>query len=414
MKTFILFLLTVFSNFAQSVVGNECPDTLYTTVVLPHLSPQTRLRYRSTSTTLEMIMESRAVAWLAIGHSTDGTMVGTEAAIGVLPGTFTIYNFAQKYSLDTADPSGITLLGAEKQKLMNATFGANETVNGELGGSALSFIMNLTDGDLVIPASGTSRFIYAVGTDRYNLNSHVIRGSVELKLSPCVDFVEEEDAKTAELEKKARDFKNAQKAHGFAAAIALGVIIPLAVSASIFRERLNCVFRGEAAWLYVHVALNVLAYLLLTFSFVIAILARQSIKNRKKHFNQTHDKLGLAIFIFVSLQVVASFFRPQAPKGEKEGDSLDETIEADEFKDNKGYKIPGPKTSTRKFWEIGHRIIALTILGMLIYQLFSGIGVYKKYWNEVDTWYTCYYIWLALVILFTLLATFKIYKRKRS
>ncbi len=73
--------------------------------------------------------------------------------------------------------------------------------------------------------------------------------------------------------------------------------------------------------------------------------------------------------------------------------------------------IPGPKSLARASWEIVHRITALAILGMVLYQLYSGLEAYKNIWNEIDAWYTVYYIWLALIVLFVIFAVFKIYKR---
>lgn len=403
----ILLLVSALICLVLARADEEC-DSKYTTVVVS-LFPPTQIRYRSTSTTLEVIMESTKVAWLGFGYAADGTstMVGNKAVIGVLsPGTLWNDN-PKKYLLGGQDPSRVTPLLAEEQTLMNATFAANETQpSGASGGSSLSFTTNLIDGDQVIPAEGKARFIYAVGDNRYSLQGgHILRGSILLDLAPCVDFTEVQ-------EKRVRDWKTAQKIHGLAAAIALGLLIPLAVSSAVFRERLNFEIRGVKGWVYIHIILNVLAYLLLTAAFVIAVLARKAVNG--KHFFKTHDKLGLAIFIFVSLQAISSFFRPRPPKNEAD-ETLDESprqdAAVDGFNDEKGNKIPGPKSLARASWEIVHRITALAILGMVIYQLYSGLEAYKYIWNEIDAWYTVYYIWFALIVFFVLFALFKIYKR---
>mmetsp|Transcript_650 Transcript_650/g.1026 ORF Transcript_650/g.1026 Transcript_650/m.1026 type:complete len:407 (+) Transcript_650:77-1297(+) len=394
----ILSLVSALTCLVFARADEECANYSYTTV---EVSSSTRIKYRSTSTTLDVIMESTEVAWLGlgwrgVGNAADGTsaMVGNKAVIGVLsalsPGT--VNSIPKKYFLGDQQPSGTTLLPDEEQTLMNATFAANDG-----GGSSLSFTTNLIDGTQEIPAEGTARFIYAVGFDRYNLFGHILRGSVLLNLAPCADFTEVQ-------EKRARDWKTKQKAHGFLAAIAFGLLMPLAVSSAVFRERLNFEIRGVKGWIYVHMILNVLAYSLLTAAFVIAVIARNDVNG--KHFFKAHDKLGLAIFIFVSLQVISGFLRPHPPKKEADetsDDSPGQDAAVDGYDDGNGEMKPVPKSLARASWEIVHRITALAILGMVIYQLYSGLEAYKKFWNEIDAWYTVYYIWFALILLSVLL-----------
>jgi hypothetical protein len=399
-----LFLALVAYSSAAAA-NDECgdgADTIYTTVVLS-LDPQTRISYRSTSTIFELIMESTNIGWLGFGFAADGSekMIGNKAVIGYLPSQNSPIGVAQKYSLGGIDPSNILALAQAEQTLINATFLAGPS-NGEVpGGSQLKFIKNLVDGDEVIPAEGKVRFIYAVGQNPFNfLGGHKLRSSVLLSLAPCTDF-------SAEQEKKARDYKRSLRIHGILAAVAFGLLMPLAISASALRKYLDFeICGGRKAWFLIHMILNSLSFLLAVLVISAAILSKNAVKGY--HFRKRHEKVGLALFIFISLQVIASFFRPKAPgiasnSVAKENSAFEKSEsnppQVDSFEDEKGQMTFEPKSSARMVWEMGHKLFASAIIGMVMYQMHSGLKAYQRIFNEVDTWITVYWVWLILALI---------------
>jgi Eukaryotic cytochrome b561. len=360
--------------------------------------------YRSTSTTLEVTMESTNVGWLGFGFAADGSqkMIGNNAVIGLLTSPTSPFGVAQKYSLGGTDPSNVVALAQEEQTLVNATFLAGPSTEEVQGGSQLKFVKNLVDGDEVIPAEGKVRFIYAIGQNPLSLQGgHRLRSSVLLSLAPCVDF-------TAEQEKRARDYKRSLRIHGILAAVAFGFLVPLAIAASALRKYLDFeICCGHKAWLIAHIALNTSSFIFAVILFAGSILSKNAVKGN--HFKKTHEKVGLALFILISFQVIASVFRPKTPSVavkrslEKSGNDP----EMDTFEDEKGQLSSEPKSRARIMWEAGHKILAMAIIGMSMYQLYSGLHAYKRIFNEVDDWITAYWVWLGFALAFILFVLYK-------
>lgn len=385
------------------VAADECADAKFTTVVLS-LDPPTRIMYRSTSTTLEVTMESTNIGWLGFGFAADGSekMIGNNAVIGLLTSPTSPFGVAQKYSLGGTDPSNVVALAQEEQTLVNATFLAGPSTEEVQGGSQLKFVKNLVDGDEIIPAEGKVRFIYAIGQNPLSLQGgHRLRSSVLLSLAPCVDF-------TAEQEKRARDYKRSLRIHGILAAVAFGFLVPLAIAASALRKYLDFeICCGNKAWLIAHIALNTLTFIFTVILFAGSILSKNAVKGY--HFKKTHEKVGLALFILISFQVIASVFRPKTPSVamkrslEKSGNDP----EMDTFEDEKGQLSSEPKSRARIMWEAGHKILAMAIIGMSMYQLYSGLHAYKRIYNEVDDWITAYWVWLGFALAFILFVLYK-------
>lgn len=331
-------------------------------------------------------------------------MVGNKAVIGILTSPTSPFGEVRKYSLDGIDPSNVVALGQEEQTLVNATFLAGPSTAEVQGGSQLKFVKNLVDGDEIIPAEGKVRFIYAVGQSPLSLQGgHRLSSSVLLSLAPCVDF-------TAEQEKRARNYKQALRIHGILAAVAFGFLVPLAIAASALRKYLDFeICCGKKAWLIAHIALNTLSFLLVILIFVGAILSKNAVKGF--HFKKSHEKVGLALFILVSFQVIASAFRPKTPlasaKNAIDMEKSGSDPEIDKFEDEKGQLSTEPKSRARIMWEVGHKILASAIVGMAMYQLYSGLHAYKRIFGEVDDWITAYWVWLGAVLMF---AVFVIYR----
>jgi len=401
----LLILSGIFHLVAVAASADECADAKYTTVILS-LDPPTRILYRSTSTALEVMMESTNVGWIGFGFASDGTekMVGNKAVIGILSTSSSPVGVVRKYSLGGIDPSNVVALAGEEQTLVNATFIAGPSTAEVQGGSRLQFVKDLVDGDEIIPSEGKVRFIYALGQNPLSFEGgHRLRSSVLLDLAPCVDF-------TAIQEKRARDYKRSLRIHGILAAVAFGFLIPLAIAASAARQYLDFeICCGKKAWFMVHITLNTLSFLCVIVLFVGSILSKNAVNGN--HFKKTHEKVGLALFILVSFQVITSIFRPKTSLAKKSMEKSDSDLVIDTFEDEKGQLSSQPKSRARMMWEIGHKILASVILGMAMYQLYSGLHAYGRIFGQVDSWITAYWIWLGFALAFV---TFVIYRNTVS
>ena len=154
------------------------------------------------------------------------------------------------------------------------------------------------------------------------------------------------------------------KAHGFLAGIAWGVLSPMAIGASIIRN----LFPGAAMWFNIHRALNMLVILCTIAAFGIAVAAinqETPAGASPNHFNpdpNPHRLVGLIIFLVAIVQALLGIFRPRNPdfsKGEI-------------------------KTMLRKVWEVTHKVLGYSCLGMAIYQVQSGIKIYISIFNQGD------------------------------
>lgn len=125
------------------------------------------------------------------------------------------------------------------------------------------------------------------------------------------DYEKEEDDQQ-ELEEEA-SHRNLWIAHGAMAAIAWGILVPLAVGSSLIRNILEAIGLSKGSWFQIHRGLNSLAVLLTIVSFSIAVYIFNK-EGEDEHFSEeTHHTLGLIIFIFALLQALNGMLRPHLP-----------------------------------------------------------------------------------------------------
>ncbi|KAK7304997.1 hypothetical protein VNO77_42894 [Canavalia gladiata] len=155
--------------------------------------------------------------------------------------------------------------------------------------------------------------------------------------------------------------------HGFLLWASMGFLMPagiLAIRLSNREEnpkRLRIVF-------YAHAILQMIAVLLATAG------AIMSIKNFNNLFNNSHQRLGVALYGIIWLQVLVGIFRPQ--RGSKR----------------------------RSIWFFAHWIlgIAITFLGVL--NVYIGLGAYQEKTSKgIKIWNILFTIQISLVVFFYLL-----------
>lgn len=120
--------------------------------------------------TMELICEG--VTWLGVGFSTDGQMVGSNAAIGILG------QGVQKYHLGGRWPGGVTPLPESQQTLMDASI---NVYRGPI--TVLKFTKFMDEQDEIKITPGVNTFLWAQGQNYYfGQHAHDSRGSFQLEL----------------------------------------------------------------------------------------------------------------------------------------------------------------------------------------------------------------------------------------
>lgn len=279
--------------------------------------------------TITISFEVPAEAWVAIGFSTNGAMVGSEAVIG-LPDTGTV----EKYFLTSQSLPGVQPVPDEQQTLVDASITQQE------GSTVLQFTKILEEPGEIPIIVGPNTFIGAYGFDN-TLNIHRSRESFALDLVSG-GLAAVQTRKTS-----------LWKAHGWCAALAWGVLSPLAIGAAVLRNW----FKG-GLWFRIHQTLNALVVLLtiVAFSLAVAAISRETPSGfDANHFHPDpfpHRTIGLVVFILAFIQAVNGVLRPHVPEEGKE------------------------KTTARGGWEIFHRVLGFLLLGLSWYQVQSGIKIY--------------------------------------
>lgn len=308
------------------------------------------LSYEFDQDSIIMTLTVPTSGWLAVGVSNTGTMIGSEAVIGY-PDTGEV----KKFNLNAKNTAGIVEMPEERQTLTNTEV----TVSG--GQSTMTFTKLLKEeGEIPINADEDTIFIASFATSSTS-TLHAGRGSFKLSRAAV----------------SGRD-NSLWVVHGWLAAIAWGVLCPLAIMAGLFRKFIP----GEGVWFQIHRALNSLVVLLTIAAVVVAVVALNDETPEglgADHFNSDlsdgHRLIGLIILILALVQVINGAFRPHLPEKSAAGD------------DEEGGPRPlaaEEKSGMRKLWEVGHRLFGLVVLGLCWYQIQLGIKWYHNIFNDGD------------------------------
>jgi len=291
--------------------------------------------------------------WVAVGASETGLMVGSDSVIGI-PATGEV----KKYTLNSksGDLSGIKVMPDDKQTL------ANTAITQANGMTTLTYTKILVEDDEVpINRVGENIFIAAVGTSN-TLGFHSVRGSFSLS------------GKVVE-----RD-NSLWVVHGWLAAIAWGVMCPLAILAGLFRKYIP----GEGMWFQIHRILQTLVIVLTIASVAVAIAAlnketpaRLSANHFSVDFADGHRLIGLVVLIAGIVQVVNGVLRPHLPPKPEPNDA--------EEGNNDTPPQAAEKSSARKLWDVLHRLLGVGLLALTWYQIQLGIFWYHEFFNNGDS-----------------------------
>jgi hypothetical protein len=300
--------------------------------------------------TISIVFEAPVLAWAGWAVSEEGFMVGSEAVIG-LPETGEVL----KYILGDQSVSGVQPKSAGQQTLIDASIRQVD------GSTVLSFTKILVEpGEIPIKMDGDNAFLSSLGFSD-TLSVHAARGSYLLS------------GEALEVREQ-----SLWKAHGWLAALAWGVLSPLAIASSVLRR----FFPQEDMWFHVHRCLNTLVVAFTLAAFVIAVVAiNQETPSGvdPNHFDKSlaggHRTIGLVIFVLALLQAMGGIFRPHITH--KPVPTTDDHIGS--------LEAAPEKSSTRVFWEYGHKGMGISILALCWYQVQLGIKTYSDLFNAGDT-----------------------------
>ncbi|KAL3939864.1 MAG: hypothetical protein SGBAC_005499 [Bacillariaceae sp.] len=290
--------------------------------------------------------------WVSVGSSETGLMVGSDAVIGI-PATGEV----KKYSLQSkaGDLSGVRVMPDDKQTLANAN------ITQDNGMTTLTYTKILVeDGEIPINRVGENIFIVAHGSSN-SLGFHSVSGSFSLS------------GKVIE-----RD-NSLWVVHGWLAAIAWGVMCPLAILAGLFRKFIP----GEGRWYQIHRILQSLVIVFTIASVAVAIAALNdetpaslSANHFSVDFADGHRLIGLVILIAGIIQGANGAMRPHLPPKPEANDAEEGSTPPPQA---------GEKSGARKFWEVAHRLLGVGLLALTWYQIDLGIFWYNEIFNAGDS-----------------------------
>lgn len=151
------------------------------------------------------------------------------------------------------------------------------------------------------------------------------------------------------------------KVHGWLMWTAFGVLMPLGIFASRYAKSITYL------WFYIHVTIQILAWVLVSASTVIAFVKFTSLQDLVGRAID-HGRLGLAIVILIWIQPIIGLLRPHREK------------------------------ATRPIWFTVHLMIGTTAIVLAWINIFFGLRLYKDYFGvKVQLWYTIFSIQIAVI-----------------
>lgn len=329
------------------------------------------------------------LGYLSLGLSPLGTMVGGEVVIG--EPSSNAADVPYKYKMESLDQSGIIRLTNEKQTLIDARIFQDV----ENGTTTMEYAKLLNEEDeLNIVAGEEHTFIWAVGRSN-RMGYHAKRNSFTIQ-----------ELLPGNIEPAPVIFGDASvpnqtiwMLHGFFAFFAWGVCAPVAVAAAVLKSYLPK--RPVGLWYKIHYYGNLSCIVSTMVAVALAIYATQAKKG--KHFVGGHEIFGLLVLLIAGVQVMYGILRPpahnpqphdtcedrnddeQASNGKVNTLSNTMDLEKTGRSDNSDNSTQShsqyqKKPIKRILFEVGHRIIGMTLLALSMYNIHTGLNIYASWY----------------------------------
>ena len=303
------------------------------------------------------------------------------------------------------------------------------------------------DGQNVLTYHGSNRHSYT----RFNLASHPIGNDKE-------EVPWYSQGSSSSHEQHSSHNKSAWVAHGVIAFIAWGICAPFAIASAILRDidgatawkglemafskvlQLICRIKkdndavssttaepGTARdfveksmglfsywWFYIHVGCNSLNYLFTLIVFIIAVstTSKENKAGEGEHWEHKHSKMGLAMFLFITFQVMGGYFRPSKvykSTNASENETNNENEEANNTTVAKSVFSPTMpnKQQLRSAWEIIHNLLGVTLFVCGVWQMNAGMHLYHERYSShthvISLLVTAFYVtwmgsWTVIIV----------------
>jgi hypothetical protein len=311
----------------------------------------------------------QGLAWLAIGVNPDGEMIGGEAVIGQPIAPISSEN-PGKYFLYDKSSSGVVLMDSSAQTLLNGSI-TQETSEGI---TTLMYTKIMEEsGELSINPNGQTTFIWAIGT---NNNYPAYHGSGRGKF---VLDVSGDTPAVVDSEQSAKNYTKIFAAHGIMAVIAWAFLTPFAVGSAFVRSLLP-----TTLWFKLHMYLNFSSFVLTLTAFILAVVNVQP----ERRFSEPHFVAGWVLMGLTIVQVVGGFARPHFVEGEKPK-SITEAVAQNLNAIKNG--------SIRSIWEVSHKFLGVGTLSLALWQMQSGIKLWKENYGTKG-YLVPYWIWILILL----------------
>ena len=377
------------NEFQSSVVLNDSPRvTLDFVVNVP--GSESNYEFSSTEEAAGGILTAQITyegeGYVSLASSLDGLMPNSEAVI-CLPDEDETSAVA-KYFMAERSQALVTPYDATQQTLLDTEV----TQEGGVTTCRYTKLLN-EDDEIAINANGSNTFVWAIGGMNM-LSYHRARGSVSIPFEQCTP----QGVSEAMVVNQGGAYASYWKAHGILMGLAWGFFAPVAIVAAVCRRLIP----GEGVWFQVHRAMNTLCCLFTIAGFSLAVVAYNG--TGIPHFNGTHQAVGLSIFVIVIFQVVGGALRPHLPKAsskdlsgtrptEHNGSDEEQAKLSDEEETSKPQK-----TTVRFAWEVGHRLAGLALLGMGLYNGYSGLKLYAMRTGNASDYTNVWWGWLGTIL----------------
>lgn len=235
----------------------------------------------------------------------------------------------RKYHMSSKALSGTYAMDDDQQTLTDTSCVVED------GRTIASFTKLLKEpGEIEILAGDNNYLLGAYGGRTALSSSHIQRHSVVLNLS------------SGTAEETRLPHMAAWVAHGALGFLAWGALVPFAVQASLWRAFLP---KGPL-WFKLHTRLNYLSYPV--FAVAVAVAVAYTAVEGGNHFANSHQRMGLAMFVAATAQMINGVKRPATP-------------------------APGAKAPpVRKGWEVGHRVLGVGLLASGFWEMGDGIRLF--------------------------------------
>ena len=333
------------------------PSTLSSTVEryeCMHTETDFELHWASTGTSASdstrMAIVGATVGYVALGFSTDGAMVGSQAVIGWV-------DSAGSATVGAFDLTGKSASGV----VSTAAFSVGSTSGSETGGkTSIHFVVSHADAPTSFNPSGTVQFLYALGSSDA-LAYHRSRGSFALSLAngAAVESVVPFAAYKWQLY------------HGLLMFTAWGIMLPMGAFVARFMK-VPLQAGQPAKWYRIH-RLNQTVGVALALVGVLISLSNSSFGI----LNTTHGYLGLVVMSLGLLQPINAVLRPHRPEA------------------------GAAPSSARRTWQVLHKGVGYAALALAIVVIFMGLDLFdtRAGRSGIGVWRIIYLCYLALLVI---------------